>query len=69
METNFFELSKKYMEHDGYMCPYCGSYDLDSNVLEVDGPDAWLDVQCNNCGKWWTDTYTLTDVTFKDETE
>jgi transposase-like protein len=43
-------------------CPYCGSNDIEANAPEVDGPHAWADVTCNDCGKEWQDVYTLTHV-------
>jgi transposase-like protein len=65
--TNFNDLRKKYLELSGCVCPFCDSNDLLCDNVEFDGSVGFQRVKCNNCKKAWTDTLTLTDVTFDDE--
>lgn len=55
MQTN-----QEYIDHGGTKCPYCGSYNLSGDHVQVDAGSAWQDVTCGDCGKEWQDTYTLT---------
>jgi transcription elongation factor Elf1 len=55
-------MSKKYMK-DG-KCPFCGSKNIESyENMQVDGKDAWLNMQCNMCYKLWQEEYKLTGIT------
>jgi len=69
MKQNFEVLRKKYLDHKGLICPYCDSNDLTCGNAEFDGPYAFQDVKCNNCGNSWTDSLSLTGVTFENETK
>lgn len=56
-------IKKKYMDHAGNICPYCGSRDISiSGVFDADGLHGWQDAVCGNCEKKWTDMYTLVDI-------
>jgi hypothetical protein len=45
-------------------CPYCDSYNIDVDAYEPTfsacSPQCFHDITCLNCGKEWTDIYTLT---------
>lgn len=52
---------KKYLDHSGNICPYCGSRDISNDGdVETDDNYAWRDVICDDCGSTWRDLYTLT---------
>lgn len=53
-----------YMKTGGAACPYCGSPDIGVSLFhyEIDGTGVRQEVGCNDCGKEWTDTYTLSSV-------
>ena len=54
---------KKYLSRHGYICPYCNSGDLKAlGRPSTDDGRATQDVQCLDCGKIWTDVYTLSDI-------
>lgn len=54
---------QKYLEAEGQICPHCGSQDFDSTGDEsAEGNEYWRGMQCNTCGKYWTDVFTLTSV-------
>ena len=54
---------KRYLKNSG-KCPYCGSPDITGKSIDVDGPVATQEVGCDakDCGRSWTDVYTLTGV-------
>ena len=43
-----------------YHCPYCNSDRI--VALEFDTESFTQPVECADCGKQWTDIYTLTDI-------
>ncbi len=51
-----------YLKLYGCRCPVCKSADISAGQIEVDGPSAWSDVKCEQCGSQWQDVYTLTDI-------
>lgn len=53
---------KDYLEGRGGRCPFCGSDSIDGGSLDVDGPEAYQEVSCNDCPGRWRDIYTLTNV-------
>ena len=53
---------KRYIEHQGTSCPYCGSVDLDRGSFEADAGYAWQSVTCTGCGQEWEDIYRLVDT-------
>ena len=62
------EQIQKYLKHEGLICPVCES----KNFAEVERPDGDSNILtsscvCDDCGKRWTDFYTLTDVQLEDE--
>ena len=63
------QLKKKYLRDQGSACPYCNSADIAADHIEADGTCAFGNVRCTNCGKYWTDLYTLTgvDLTMEDK--
>lgn len=61
-------MEKEYVDHGGVKCLFCGGEDGVNGVeivggpVEIDGPDAWQDVSCGNCGNSWRDCYKLVSV-------
>lgn len=50
---------EQYLAVKGVRCPYCGSYDINSEEVDADGGEGTADVECDNCGKNWTDLFGL----------
>jgi predicted Zn finger-like uncharacterized protein len=50
---------EQYLAVKGVRCPYCGSYDISSEEIDADGGEGTADVECDNCGKTWTDLFGL----------
>ncbi len=63
------EAIKSYVCGGGVRCPYCRSSDIQSARLEADGPAAWADAECADCGRIWRDVYRLVTVEEVDEDE
>lgn len=53
---------KEYIANDGTKCPYCGSIHIQCEGHDIDGPTALFYTTCTDCGKTWTDIYTLTGI-------
>ena len=51
---------RDYIKTGGVICPYCGSYHIDTDQLEM-GEKVYQGCRCR-CGKSWTDIYTLTGI-------
>jgi len=51
-----------YIRSGGVKCPYCGSENIEADVINVDGKEGWSDVYCHSCANSWRDVYTLTDI-------
>lgn len=49
-----------FVKHGGNCCPVCGGRDLDSDAPDADGPDAWDETECENCGSTYNTDYTIT---------
>ena len=43
-------------------CPYCGSYDIETRPMDLEGNMGFQDVECYACGKKWNDVYKLIGV-------
>ena len=54
------QTNHEYIDNGGTLCPYCRSYNIAGDHIQVDAGSAWQDVRCDDCGKEWQDTYTLT---------
>ena len=53
---------QKYLESGGSKCPNCDSTSITGcGPVEMDD-GAWQNVECEDCGATWTDTYTLTGI-------
>jgi RNase P subunit RPR2 len=48
--------------HDPESCPKCKSTDIEGDSAEFSFNQAWRDVTCNNCGEFWRELFTLTDI-------
>lgn len=59
------DLKKKYLEHHGNICPFCGSSKLTTGDHQFYVNTCWRNVACEDCNQEWTDEYTLTDVLFE----
>lgn len=55
MNTN-----QQHIDNGATQCPYCNSYNIEGQEINIDSGSAWQDVSCNECGQEWQDTYTLT---------
>ena len=51
--------SEEYAEERGSVCPFCGSYELTGDSVEVDGNGASQKIRCCACHNVWVDIYTL----------
>lgn len=52
---------QEYAEQGGNVCPYCRSKDVESQErVQVDSYGGTQRVGCEDCGRRWYDTYTLT---------
>lgn len=49
-----------FAQEGGARCPVCGSHSVESLSLEADGPDAWDESTCSDCGSSWNCSYRLT---------
>lgn len=56
------EKEREYVESGGTRCPHCGSENMETGAVQIDGPDAWADVQCTGCGEEWRDCYKLIGI-------
>ena len=59
-----------YLKFHGCACPFCESPRLESGTIYVDDyvdDGLYTHVTCTNCGKKWTDHYSLTNITVEDE--
>lgn len=52
--------NKEYLDECGQVCPHCSSINLSGDHVQIDAGSAWQDITCDDCGKEWQDTYTLT---------
>ena len=53
---------KIYIKRNGANCLYCESHELTTGPCGQDDFGIAQEVSCGDCGKKWTDIYTLTDV-------
>jgi hypothetical protein len=44
------------------MCPYCCGQNVVGGDVDFGDINAWRNVQCQDCGKKWTEEFTITDV-------
>jgi transposase-like protein len=58
-----------YIEKDGVRCPYCNNTSLEplGQLTSNSSGGAYQDIHCDNCGRTWTDEYTLTGITTEDD--
>jgi len=59
------EQIKTYLANDT-KCPYCGSESLNGGERTLALGRASQAMQCDTCGRGWTDEYTLTGITEED---
>lgn len=63
------EQIEKYIDDGGVRCPYCGSENITGSYPETDVGESWQDVECDDCGKEWTDLYRLVGVDVDEDDE
>ena len=51
---------EQYTACGGVRCPFCNSHDIEAGSTTVEQGKIYQDVECNACGKEWTDEYKLT---------
>ncbi len=51
-----------YLGNRGCKCLYCLSKLIQCGPFSADSDSAWCEVSCGNCGREWTDIYTLTET-------
>ena len=56
------EMKKDYVESDGTICPFCGSYDLYGGDRNTEFGVHTQNITCLSCHKEWTDVYKLVSV-------
>ena len=61
-DTQMPTFKRKYLEKSGSLCPFCESSGLNSGPIQADGPVAWAEVECEDCGASWRDVWSLTDI-------
>lgn len=50
------ELTEKLTKHC-CRCPFCDSEDVESELMSADGPTAFTEVECLQCGAEWRENY------------
>jgi transcription elongation factor Elf1 len=61
-EIDYKKINQKYL-NDPDECPFCGSIDITASNGDFGYKTAFRDVQCNDCGKIWTEEFKLTGIT------
>jgi hypothetical protein len=51
----------------GELCPWCGSDDLGGTEVVIEGPNAFQDMSCGECGKAWHDCWERYDLVLHEE--
>lgn len=59
---------KKYIAKKGTICPFCGSKNVTAGHPELGDHGVDVPVDCAQCDKSWTDSYTLTGIVEAEET-
>lgn len=61
-------LKSVYIKHKGAVCPFCQT--LSTEELEAPlwkNGKVQRDMHCGECGRVWTEVYTLTDVKYEED--
>ena len=53
---------KEYISGGGLKCPYCGGDEITGGAVDIGGGGATQVCSCGDCGKEWSDLYTLTEI-------
>jgi len=51
------------MTIDTTHCPVCGSSRIGLTSIEADGPDAWTNVECDDCMSTWQEVFRISHIT------
>jgi len=55
---------RTYLDKGGMVCPFCGSDQLDAGPMDDQEQVIYQNVVCRVCQREWTDSYTLTGMTY-----
>jgi len=58
--------AKKYLEHHGLACPFCGSWDIEGGSMDFEAGEIIQGISCHECNERWTDVYKLVAVADSD---
>ncbi len=61
--------AKKYLEQRGFVCPFCGSWDIAGGSMGFEAGEIDQRISCHACNERWTDVYRLTAVADPDSGE
>lgn len=54
--------NESYVADGGTKCPFCGSEEISGGGMQTDVGRAWQNMECEDCGSTWNDTYRLTGI-------
>lgn len=60
---------KDYVDDLGIHCPYCDSDDIWGDDWDFGTGEFWQTIKCRECGKKWTDVYTLSAIEEREESD
>jgi hypothetical protein len=55
--------NKQHVDNEGGQCPFCESWDIEGESLDIEGGVITQIVNCVDCSKEWVDVFTLTSYT------
>ncbi len=58
--------AKKYLEQRGFVCPFCGSWDIEGGSMDFEAGEIVQRISCHECDEKWTDVYKLVAVADSD---
>lgn len=54
---------KEYLDNNANLCPYCDSDEISGEEGEFESTVGYRNVSCRDCGRSWTEEFSLTGVT------
>ncbi len=60
------EKAREYLEHQGFACPFCGSWDIEGGSMDFEAGEIAQRISCHDCNERWTDVYKLVAVADSD---
>jgi formate dehydrogenase maturation protein FdhE len=58
--------ARTYLEQQGVMCPFCGSWDIEGGSMDFEAGEIAQKISCHVCSEQWTDVYKLVAVADSD---